>query len=228
MKTKTYSLTSYLISSLTLFISVSVFGQSLTPIAYQGYNSDGSAQTNPLVFQAFPPVNSVVVVGTNVYSGGYNPTFTPNSSGFFSNSITPNAYRVTIPAQSLVFFVNIPATSSYQSLSLYITNQPVIPGNISSYAIITNQLGFAPATNNYPLQTTSNPTNSFTVSTVYANGAFKSDIVGWASGGILYYTNNSQTGYLLPVTNDFTVPLGTNATWSVIGGSISNVVNWIR
>lgn len=217
------------IAILTMALTaVTAFGQSLTPFAYQGYNSDGSPQTNPVTFQAFPPINGIVVVGTNIYSGGINPSFTPNASGFFSNTITPNSYRVSIPAQSLVFYVNIPATATYQSLSTYITNQPVIPGQTTSYGIVTNMLGFGPATNNPTFNTGSNPTNSFTVGVVYANGNYRSLLTGYASADSINFTNN-LVSYSLPLTNEcFTIPLGSNATFSFIGpaGSITNAQLW--
>ncbi len=213
-----------------LFASMlSAFGQTnLTPFYYQGYNSDGTPQTNPLTFQAFPPINGVVVIGTNVYSGGVNPTFTPNANGFFMTNIAANGYRITIPAQSLVFYANIPQiTAITNSLGVYITNQPVIPGPIAGYSIVTNNLGFAPATNAVPLTTTSNPTNSFAVNTIYTAPVFKSELTGFTLGGILYYTNNSIS-YQTPVTNNFTIPLSTNATWSLLGVNLTNCIDWTR
>ena len=210
-----------------LVSTIIAVGQTNTPFYYQGYNSDGSPQTNPITFQAFPPVNGVVTVGNAIYFGGVNPTFTPGTNGMFTNSIAPNSYRCTIPSQSLVFYVNIPLTIATNSLALYLTNSPSIAGPVNGQQIVTTLLGYTPATNGINFSTTSNPTNSFSTGTVYANGVFNSYLFGFATGGILYYTNNSSS-YWIAVTNNFSVPLGTNSSWSIIGGTLTNVVNWIK
>lgn len=212
--------------TLLLTSACTLLAQTQTPIGYQGYNN-GGPQTNPLTFTAFPPaVNGVVIVGTNVYSDAPF-TFTPSASGFFSNNITPNSYRVTIPALGIVFYANIPNTATYQSLSLYITNQPVIPGPVTGGGIVAALQGYVSATNGVPLLTTSNPTNAFSIGTPYIAPAAKSILTGYSLGGVLYYTNNNIS-YQVTVTNGFAILLSTNATWSFLGQNLTNCIDWLN
>lgn len=118
----------------------------------------------------------------------------------------------------------------------------------SNYFGGTNYMG----TNAAAFNTSSNPTNSFTVSVLYTNASQRSLLIGSAvlldgpSGGALlniFYTNNG-VGYVLPSSHGlgvttteivpFCVPLSPNATFffspvTGLGGTISltNVVNWL-
>lgn len=228
-----------------LFVSMlAAFGQTLTPFYYQGY-MNGQPQTNPIIFTPYfnpsAQPSGIVINGTNVYS---DSTFTvlPNSNGFVVTNITANSYRVTIPALGVVFYANIPNISApTNSLGLYITNQPVVTGPIAGFNIATNLLGYWPATNTYagvvaalgyipstngvPLITVSNPTNSFNTNTIYTAPAYKSLLSGFTLGGILYFTNIGVS-YQIPVTNNFSQILSTNATWSLLGVSLTNCVDW--
>lgn len=227
-----------------LFVSMlAAVGQTLTPFYYQGYTL-GQPQTNPITFTPYynpsAQLSSVVIIGTNIYSDAAF-TFTPNATGFFQTNITANSYRVTIPALGVVFVVNIPNTTATNSLGLYITNQPVVTGPIVGFNIVTSLLGYWPATNTLagvaaalgyipgtngvPLLTASNPTNSFNTNTIYTAPAYKSLLSGFTLGGILYFTNIGVP-YQIPVTNNFSQILSTNATWSLLGVSLTNCVDW--
>jgi len=127
-----------------ILIGAALTAQAVTPFYQQGFNSDGTPQTNPVVLQAYPPaVNGITIIGTNIIFGAYAITNTPNASGFFSNNIYGGTYKYTIPALSFSTFATIPETTNYASLSLYLTNSPVV-GAAGGYAIITNWLGYAP------------------------------------------------------------------------------------
>jgi len=140
---KPFSAFRFSLFAFTVFaFSISVF--AVTPFYYRGYNSDGTAQTNPVVLAAYPPaVNGITVLGTNIIFGAYAITNTPNSSGFFSNSIYGGTYRLTVPALNFATYAVIPETTNYNALSMYLTNAPVINA-VGGYAIITNLLGYAP------------------------------------------------------------------------------------
>ena len=124
-----------------------------TPFYFSMPINGGLYQTNPVTFQAWPPTaNGFVVIGTNIVYGANIVTNTPNATGFFSNSLYPNSYRVFMPDLNAAFFVTIPNTTAYASLSVYITNAPVSTP-FAGYAVgtfsgITNSLGYWPATNN--------------------------------------------------------------------------------
>lgn len=119
-----------------------------TPWFQTFYNPDGSPQTNALTFTAYPPVNTWVVVGTNMYYGAQTTTFTPNSSGYVSNQIAPNVYSVLFSNLNSGFLVNILNTTNVLPLSTYVTNVPTVSGvAFNGYGMVTNWLQFAPATN---------------------------------------------------------------------------------
>lgn len=116
-----------------------------TPFYGKIPNSDGSFQTNVVLMQAYPPANTWTVYGTNIVYGGRIITNLPNASGYFSNWCYPNTYRVTVPALSSSFFVNILDTTNFLSLAVYITNAPVVSGTyLDGYGLVTNWLGYAP------------------------------------------------------------------------------------
>lgn len=117
---------------------------ALTPIDYQGYNSDGTPQTNKVVLTAYPPaVNGITVLGTNIIFGAFAITNQPNASGYFSNSIFGGSYKLSIPALGFDALAKIPETTNVVSLAFCLTNAPVI-SPASGYAIVTNWLGYAP------------------------------------------------------------------------------------
>jgi hypothetical protein len=139
-------------SILILFLTVATFAQ--TRFYFYAKNADGSAMTNPVTFQAWPPnANGWTVVGTNLVYGAAIYTNTPSASGFVSNSLYANQYRYYVPTTDSGFIFQLTDNTNYTSLVLYATNTPSTGGAGSGYQIITNLLGYTPATNN-PLTNT--------------------------------------------------------------------------
>lgn len=173
-----------------------------------------------------------------------------------TNYLPLTSYVTTLPVVAASFGSNFgmvtnwlnywPATNSDPRIVLAVTNMTslwgtntmlvklVTPGlsltnsyttNADNSVTINIGMPFQAATNSPTRITSSNPTNSYATGTIYTNGSFKSFLTGYATGAILNYTNNG-TAYVLPLTNDFCVPLTTNSTFSITGGSVTNVVNW--
>jgi hypothetical protein len=133
-----------------LLVTLGLTVHAGTPFYYSALNSDGTAQTNPVTFQPWPPaVNGITVYGTNVVLGAYIITNTPNASGFFSNNLIANTYKFSIPALSFSTYAVIPDTTNYTHLGLYLTNSPVITGSVGGFGLVTNYLGYTPPPNTY-------------------------------------------------------------------------------
>ena len=133
-------------------LAVLAEAQQPTPFSYQLYNSDRTPQTNMFTMQGWPPSSqSVIVVGTNIIFSDPNQLITniPNSSGFGTNLVWANTYRVFFPASGLAYLVNIPVTASNLPLSAYVSNAPAIYTPASFYAFLTNGLGCVPVGSNY-------------------------------------------------------------------------------
>src|ERR1700741_1656204 len=139
----------------TLFITLAlllVTSLQATPFYYIALNADGSAQTNYVTMQSWPPNGSgFTTYGTNIIFGA-NAIYTnvPNASGFFSNWLYPGLYRVSIPAKNAGFFANILDTTNYASLAFYATNTPPTQTGGSGFTIITNWLGYTPVAPTFP------------------------------------------------------------------------------
>jgi hypothetical protein len=132
-----------------LILSNFTVARALTSYYYSAQNNDGTPQTNYFTLQPWPPAaQGITIYGTNIIFGPYIITNTPNASGFYSNGISPNTYKLQVPAINLAAFVSIPDTTNYISLASYMTNSPIVSGGVGGYAFVTNYLGFAPATNN--------------------------------------------------------------------------------
>ena len=170
---------------------------SATPYFSSFKNTDGTALTNAYQMQAWPPVNTWIVYGTNVVYGGQIVTNTPNSSGYISNSTYPNTFRIYFPDLDSGFYVVIPDTTNFLSLSVYTTNTAVTSGTyLGGYGLVTNWLNFPPATNTF-----NGITNALHYFPATNNPA--TNIVIYISG-ITTFTNASGA-----VTN-ITYTLGTN------------------
>ena len=200
-----------------------------TPVTSATYGSMYGVVTNWLGFK--PATNGAALSysllpwtpPTNTFPGltyvlGYTPATNSNAGIVAALGYTPATNGFAAFTNALGY---VPMTNSYAA----VTNALGFNAATNGGQIAVSQLPYTPATNNTPLTTTSNPTNSFIVGVLYTNSASKSDLIGFASGGILYYTNNG-TGYWMPVTNNFAVRLATNATFTVTGGYLTNVVNW--
>lgn len=120
-----------------------------TPFFIQGYQSDGTAQTNAIQVSAWPPSDSpFVTYSTNIIYGGNTLQIVPAASGYASNWVFPGVYRFFIPALSVAWIAVIPDTTNFLSVANYTTNLPNYTGlGLNSYGVVTNSLGFAPATN---------------------------------------------------------------------------------
>lgn len=119
-----------------------------TPFSYQFYNADGTAQTNPITMIGWPPAtNTWTVYGSNIIYGGRALTLTPDTNGFGTNLAFPNVYRCYISNLGSYFFVDLPDSTNSVPLGLHLVDAPQTAGPIGFYGMITNLLGFAPATN---------------------------------------------------------------------------------
>lgn len=138
-----------------------------TPFYFQGFNSVSNAITSQIGVTFWPPTDRPwTVYGTNIIYGGNILTITPNSSGFSSNWMFPGTYQFIDTNLNAAFIATIPDTTNYQSLALYVINQPVFSGiSMNSYQLLTNLLGFAPASNSLSGITSAlgytPPTNSY-------------------------------------------------------------------
>ena len=118
------------------------------------YNADGTPQTNAVLMQAWPPVYTWIIYGTNMVYGGQIITNQPDATGFFSNSVYPNNYKVSLPALGSGFYVKILDTTNYLSLAFYATDVPAVGASLDSYGLVTNWLGYAPVRPTYAAVTT--------------------------------------------------------------------------
>jgi hypothetical protein len=162
---------------------------------------------------------------TNTLAGisgalGYTPC--TNNFGGVSNSLGywPCTNTPTGIAAGLGF---TPAAATTAGITTALGYTP--PTN--TLAGIVSAIGYTPGTNITWFSTPSNNTNSYKVNTVYTNSTGKNGwLFGYAQGTILDYTNQNVY-YFIPVTNNFTVPLSTNATFFFQNnGFITNVVLW--
>lgn len=148
------SLNRYIVASLHrcvvavgLFVACSAV--ATTPFSFQFYNSDGTAQTNPVTMTAWPPsTNTWTVYGTNIIYGGNIITLTPNTSGYGTNHAYPGAYLLFNSNLNSGFYATLPDTTNVVALGMYLTSAPQTAGPVGFYGMITNLLGFAPASNN--------------------------------------------------------------------------------
>ena len=202
------SISAFRLSLFALLLCAFALNSSATSFFGKFSNSDGSPQTNTVLLQAWPPVNTWTAYGTNMIYGAYVITNQPNSVGWFSNSAYPNVYRVYVPALDSGFFVNLLDTTNFLSLSVYATNVATFSGSyLNGYGIVTNWLQFPPATNspagiiaalNYTPPTNSSATivngvlftNGFQVWLSYkTNGLMGSTLTNLPPGSICTTTN---------------------------------------
>jgi hypothetical protein len=139
-----------LCASVAIFLLWLIGSADATPFYLQINRSDSPAVTNQIGVSYYPPNQQApfTVYGTNIIYGGNILTITPNSSGYSSNWLYPGTYEFYFTNLNAAFVAVIPDTVSFQSLALYITNAPAFPGvGLNSYGMVTNLLGFPPATN---------------------------------------------------------------------------------
>jgi hypothetical protein len=120
-----------------------------TPFFIQGFQSDSPALTSQIGVSYWPPSDHpFTIYGTNIIYGGNLVTITPNGSGYSSNWLYPGTYRFYFTNLNAAFVANIPDTTNFNSLALYVTNVSGFSGlGLNSYGVVTNLLGLAPATN---------------------------------------------------------------------------------
>ena len=136
---------------ITLGILISSFCSCLaTPFFIQGYSHDGAPQTNLIYMTQYPATSApFTVYGTNIVYGANAIVISPNAGGYASNWSYPGPFKFYITNLNVSFIANIPDTTNFQSLALYVTNlQSFSAAGLSSYGMVTNLLGFPPATNN--------------------------------------------------------------------------------
>lgn len=179
---------------------------------------------------------SFQVTQSNLIDGWLVEQCTNGSAPYFWNLFTN--YTTLTNAGELIFTNLINTNLPVRSLRI---RGPITFGNATFNVPITA------ATNTAQFATSSNPTNSFLLATVYTNFNQRSLLVGsvWLTSGVsgnanitLYYTNNG-IGYLLPMQaglgvavtelKPFCVPLGPNSTFQFVGtfgaGASGNVTN---
>lgn len=124
---------------------------SATPFFVQLFQSDGTPSTSPIGVSTWPPSDSpFVTYGTNIIYGGNIVTIAPNNNGYASNWLYPGVYRFYLTNLNAAFVAVIPDTTNFLSVANYTTNLPGFAGSgLNSYGIVTNWLGFAPATNSF-------------------------------------------------------------------------------
>ena len=136
---------------LALFAEVVQAGP--TPFYFYSRFSNGAANTNQVLIQAWPEQNNFTIVDqTNIVWGGFIQTNQPDANGYFSNSIYANDYRVFFPALNDGFFVHVLNTTNFESLAIYATNIAAIQSGFAGYAVgtlagITAAQGFQSASN---------------------------------------------------------------------------------
>jgi hypothetical protein len=132
-----------------LHFAFCIFNCSATPFFIQGFQSDSPALTNKIGVAFYPATGSqFVTYGTNLIYGGNIVTITPNGSGYSSNWLYPGTYRFYFTNLNASFVADIPDTTNFNSLALYVTNIAGFSGvGLNSYGVVTNLLGLAPATN---------------------------------------------------------------------------------
>jgi hypothetical protein len=120
-----------------------------TPFYIQGFQSDSPALTSQIGVSYWPPNDHpFTVYGTNIIYGGNIVTITPNGTGYSSNWLYPGTYRFYFTNLDAAFVANIPDTTNFNSLALYVTNVAGFSGlGLNSYGVVTNLLGLPPATN---------------------------------------------------------------------------------
>ena len=193
-----------------LLIALTV--EAITPFYWSSLNNDGTPNTNTLLMSPYPPSeNAFTVIGTNIV---FNRTMAlvPNASGFISNNAFANTYRVLDTNSNLGFFVVLPDTTSYQSLALYATNVANYQSPLTTYGLVTNLLGFAPA----PISYGQNITNGYLAMGLSATN-------GYMNVGL------NATNYALVrglASTNFSLTLGSNSTngYLTIGLNATNFV----
>ncbi|HEX4262746.1 MAG TPA: hypothetical protein VH597_00290 [Verrucomicrobiae bacterium] len=133
----------------TLAFGFGTLSVPATPFFIQGFQSDSPALTSQIGVSYWPPSDHpFTIYGTNIIYGGNIVTITPNGSGYSSNWLYPGTYRFYFTNLNAAFVANIPDTTNFNSLALYVTNVLGFSGvGLNSYGVITNLLGLAPATN---------------------------------------------------------------------------------
>jgi hypothetical protein len=136
-------------SILLLTSALFALNSHATPFFLQGFQSDSPALTSEIGVSYWPPSDHpFTIYGTNIIYGGNIVTITPNGSGYSSNWLYPGTYRFYFTNLNAAFIANIPDTTNFNSLALYVTNIAGFSGTgLNSYGVITNLLGLAPATN---------------------------------------------------------------------------------
>lgn len=139
------------IFSIFLILALVIKAHALTPFFVQLFQSDGAINQSQIGVSVWPPTDSpFVTYGTNLVYNGNIETIVLNGSGYGTNSLFPGTYRFYITNLNAAFVAVIPDTLVTNSIALYVTNLPGFSGvGLNSYGVITNQLGFAPATNSF-------------------------------------------------------------------------------
>ena len=152
-----------------LFAAAAVRALPVYPVNAWFSDPFGNPQSNVVAtITAWPDTNSIVGVGSNLVLGVSSLTFTSSPAGLISNSLAVGNYRMTIAGYTRGVPFGIVSNGAVQNLSQvagvpvpqfqnFTLNQFSDAGTMarestnswvrSSYAGITNALGFAPATN---------------------------------------------------------------------------------
>lgn len=120
-----------------------------TPFFYKGYFADGTLNSNLVsvtIYQATGGAPQYSVYGTNIVYGGKVLTLVPDATAYTSNWLFPGRFRCTVSNLNASFIVNVPDTTNFLSLALYMENAATVSSGVglNSYQLITNLLGKVP------------------------------------------------------------------------------------
>jgi hypothetical protein len=201
----------------------------LTPVIYQGFNWDGSPQTNMVDFSVWPFNNPFYVIGTNIVGGTGTFGITPNSSGYFSNNLLPITYSVQISNQnSVAVLAAIPYTTNVTPFSACVTNSPVTLVSGGFFSLLTNWLGFTPCASNYNAIS-----NALTFGPATNTLAGISGALGYVPCGSNYASivnalgfspTNLPSGQQITNVNFYAGMFATNSTFNLYGLSFTNTI----
>lgn len=95
-----------------------------TPFEFRGVYLDGTPITNTITIAPWPSTNYMVGVGTNMVLYRAQ-TYTPDTNGYFTNSLMAGNYRLTAAGLTYGFTFGIPDTNTLQNLA-QLAGTPVV------------------------------------------------------------------------------------------------------
>ena len=219
---------------ITLHASRFTLSAGPTPFYGKFYNADGSAQTNVIQMQAWPPANNWTIYGTNMVYGGAIMNLVPDATGYFSNAAYANTYRLLLTNLNSGFYMTLLDTTNFLSIAVYATDTPTVGNILNGFGLVTNWLGYTPAPATYAgisnalafqVATNSNSSLSNTLSAsfaIYSPATYVSisNALGFAAA------TNSNAGIVFalgytPPTNSYSAFTNIAGVFATNGGPLS-------